>query len=103
MKNLALALLLSSTQAIELKSVELNAGKPWESPDIGIDAESFAQASVQARIDADLELDDLQSQKGIEEAAKHKTDIWNKHFKGSEFFKKYNAHVAERNEKIQSI
>ena len=46
MKNIALALLLSSSIAIELKSVETNEGKPWESSDIGIDAESFAQASV---------------------------------------------------------
>ena len=100
MKNITLALLLSGYQAIELKSIESNTGKPWESPDIGIDAESFAQASVQARLDADLELDEIQSQKGIEEAARLKSDVWNKHFKNSEFFKKYNAHVAERNEKI---
>ena len=34
--------------------------RPGESSNIGIDSESFASASVQARIEADLELEDMQ-------------------------------------------
>ena len=40
-------------------SHNLQADRPGESSDIGINSEAFASASVQARIDADLELDEL--------------------------------------------
>ena len=77
---------------------------PGESSDVGIDAESFADASVQARIEADLELDQLRTQSKMNGqilAQDTNNNVWKKHFQSSEFFKKYKAHLLARQEKRQ--
>ena len=42
----------------------IQAGRPSETLELGISSEAFASASVQARIDADLELDELAQKMG---------------------------------------
>lgn len=68
--------------------------KIGESSSIGIDAESFADASVQARIDTDLEIAEGGS-------TKNQNELWKKHFQSSEFYKKYQAHLSHREEMNQ--
>ena len=78
--------------------------KPGESSDVGIDADSFAEASVQARIEADLELDRLRTESKMHGqilSQQTNNDVWKKHFQSSEFFKKYKAHLLARQEKRQ--
>ena len=55
----SLALILLTTEAISININNHNSqgNKPGEAATFGIDPESFAEASVQARIDADLELE----------------------------------------------
>mmetsp|Transcript_2365 Transcript_2365/g.3586 ORF Transcript_2365/g.3586 Transcript_2365/m.3586 type:complete len:196 (-) Transcript_2365:178-765(-) len=104
MKSSVLLLLLAtSVSAVQLSEHQTsnneNANRPGESSDTGIDAEAFADASVQARIEADLEMNRLAKTQGFSLAQQQSSDLWKKHFHQTEFFKKYQAHIVDREEK----
>ena len=73
--------------------------RPSDSSDLGIDSDAFASASVQARIDADLEMDELAQKMGHMAAAQQNNKLWEKNFHNSEFYRKYKDHLADRAEK----
>ena len=96
-----LALFLGSITLEQATAVKLNtAGKHanhmhslTELPDdyALINSEAFAEAAVQARIDADADIsNEVRHHRTVNAAAHNKA--WKKHFKGSEFYKRYAQH-----------
>lgn len=80
-----LALFLSSgAEAVHLRKSMLVSADPK------IDPESFAEASVQARIEADQETS------GKQLSQKESNEIWKKHFMASDFYKSYQQHLEAR-------
>ena len=65
--------------------------KPGDSSNVGIDPESFAEASTNARIETDLEIAEGKS-------SVNQNELWKKHFQSSEFYKNYQAHLQHRGE-----
>ena len=92
---LAIMALVSTTSAIKIakniNSIE-HAGAPPTTTLITSDA--FADAAVQARIDADNDISqEIKHHHTIESQAHNKS--WKKHFKESDFYKQYSKHTEE--------
>jgi len=79
--------LLSSASAVELMQNQ----KHKHQAEKGIGSEDFAEAAVQARIDADMDIG-LEVQHHHKVSADAHNKAWKKHFKDSGFYKNYATH-----------
>lgn len=88
----AIMALLSAASAIKIEKHTNSTGAPPTSALITSDA--FADAAVQARVDADSDISqEIKHHHTIDASAHNKA--WKKHFKESDFYKQYAKHTEE--------
>lgn len=71
-------MLLGSIQSAKITQVDLS-------------PEAFAEASVQARLNADETMSKMSKKIGYKE----NNLLWTRHFQASDFYKNYQSHLAE--------
>ena len=86
---LAIAALLSPSLALKITNTSMPPS------DNLISSEAFADAAVQARIEADSDIaNEIKHHRSVDASAHNKA--WKKHFKESEFYKQYAKHNDEQ-------
>lgn len=88
----AIMALVSTASAVKIEQHTNSTGAPASATLISSDA--FANAAVQARVDADSDIaNEIKHHRTVDASAHNKA--WKKHFKESEFYKQYAKHNEE--------